>query len=173
MTGPAMTKPLTPTPNQEPGVGGPIDLAGIEAYRKFRTLAVALLLAVTIAVIIISMTGSLDRPGGFPLRVAPTFRGLAVQAFAWAAFALTVEAGNRTETRLACLGALWAIVVGLLCVLGSAALLELWAPGLPFWLGVTLSSLAGLAAVLSLILPWAVLTHRRYKRLLQTSTVQE
>lgn len=161
-----MTQQDAQTQRQEPGIGGPVDLAGIKAYRKVRTLAVALLLAITIAVIMISMTGWLDRLGDSPLRVAPTIRGLTVQAFAWAAFALTIEAGNKTETRLACLGALSTIVVGLLCVLGSAALLEWWAPGLPFWLGVTLSSLAGLAAVLSLILPLAIAAHRRYKRLL-------
>jgi len=160
---------MSPTPVREHGIGGPVDLAGIKAYRRVRTLAVALLLAVTIAVIIISMTGWLDLPGDLPLHVAPTVEGLAVQAFAWATFALTVEAGNRTETRLACLGAFCSIVVGLLCVLGSAVLIELSAPGLPFWLGVTLSSLAGLVAVLSLTFPWAIVAHRRYRRLVQAT----
>ena len=164
-----MTQQVDPAPIQEPGIGGPVDLAGVERFRKIRSLAGAsLALAMFAAVVTISLVWP-DGPARFPLRSAPSASGLVMLAFVLPHFALSVDVGNRLESRLACLGAVWAIVLGISCTLGGAAVLDFWAPALPRWLSVAGYYLEGFVAVLSYTLPWTILAHRRRKRLVRAA----
>lgn len=161
-----MTERREITPIQEPGIGGPVDLAGIERYRKIRTLAVGLLVVAMFATLVALALSGLDRPEESSLRGGPSVGTLAIQAFLCAFLAfLFADTGNRTETWLAYLGALWAAVIGILATLGCAALLALWATTWPVPLRVIASSFAGCAAVAPLAISWALFTRGRQKRL--------
>lgn len=161
-----MTEPHDSAPIQEPGIGGPVDLAGIERYRKIRALVVSLLAVAMFATVVAHALSGLDWPEESFMRGGPSVSTLAMQAFLCALLALmSANSGNRTETRLACLGALWAAVIGIMATLGCAALLALWAPAWPAAPRVVASLFAGYAAVAPLTISWALFTHGRHRRL--------
>lgn len=153
------------SPAQAPGIGGPVDLAGIARYRKVRAWAVALLALAMVAVMVTSA-------GHWPIWPDYSFlpgrlssSSLTLPGFATAYLALAVDAGNRVETRLACLGAIWAVAAFTLTSIGVAALLAHGAPDAPIWLQVLLIVLSGYAVSTppALVATW--LAHRRRKRL--------
>ncbi len=164
-----MTEQHVQTQPQEPGLGGPVDLAGVERYRHIQRLAISLLALIMFASLVTIAVAWPDLPERSAWPGAPTGAGVVVLGFVFAMLALTVDAGNRTEIGLVCLGTLWAIVIGILSTLGCAALLEFWAADLPAILQLIVSLLAGYAAVQSFTLPWAILARRRYKRLLRAA----
>ena len=149
---------------QEPGIGGPVDLAGIARYWKVRSWAVALLALAMVAVM--ATAGNwLVLPEYSFLPGSLRIGTLAVPGFAIAYLALTVDAGNRTETRLACLGAVWAVAAFTLAAVGAAALLALRVPDAPIWLQATLIVLSGYAVSTPPALGATWLARRRRKRL--------
>ena len=149
---------------QEPGIGGPVDLAGIARYRKVRSWAVALL-ALAVVAVMATAGNWLVLPEYSFLPGSLRIGTLAVPGFAIAYLALTVDAGNRTETRLACLGAVWAVAAFTLAAVGAAALLALWVPDAPIWLQATLIVLSGYAVSTPPALGATWLARRRRKRL--------
>ena len=150
---------------QEPGIGGPVDLAGIARYWKVRSWAVALLALAMVAVMVANAGNWLVLPEYSFLPGSLRIGTLAVPSFAIAYLALTVDAGNRTETRLACLGAAWAVAAFTLAAVGAAALLALWVPDAPIWLQATLIVLSGYAVSTPPALGATWLARRRRKRL--------
>ena len=168
-----MTQQHDPAPIQEPGIGGPVDLAGIEGFRKVRTIAVALLAAAMFATTVANAFVGLDWPEAPPFNGAPSVFALVMQGFIWAILMLAVDAGNRVEGCLACVGALWGVVAGTLSTLGCAALLSLGAPSLPIWIQVAACLLAGYAVILPLAVPLMIFAHRRRKRLVGAAENEE
>lgn len=161
-----MTQQQIPASTGEPGIGGPVDLAGIERYGRIRALVGSLLTVAMFATVVALALSGLDRPEESSLRGGPSVNTLAIQAFLCALLAfMFADTGNRTETWLAYLGALWAAVIGVLVTLGCAALLALWATTWPVPLRVIASSFAGCAAVAPLAISWALFTRGRQKRL--------
>lgn len=154
---------------QEPGIGGPVDLAGIERYGRIRFLPMFLVVVVMLAVIISSAEGWLDLPVEFPFHRWLPGSAMMVLVFLWAFHALSIPAGNKTETWLALLAALLAIGLGVAGTFGSAALLFFWKPAPPNGVVFMLPVLGGYVAVLALILPASILANRRYKRLVRAA----
>ncbi len=160
-------------PTQEPGIGGPVDLAGIARYRGVRMVLIFLLLAVSGAVVISAAEGGLDWPEDFPLRDGVPLIKLALNVNMWAMLALVVPAGNRTENWLVCLLALPSMGLGILGTFGCAAIFFVWELT-PLW-GVHFVApmLGGYAAVLPLVLPPAFLAFRRHNRLVRATREAE
>ena len=160
-----MTQQHNPAPIQEPGIGGPVDLAGIARYRKIRLLAMLLLWVVMTGVILSSGEGWLVWPVEFPFHQWLPGSAMALFAGLWGYHALHIPTGNKTETWLALLTALLAIGLGITGTVGGAALLSLWRPSPPNSVIFLLPVLGGYATALSLTFPATILANHRYKRL--------
>ena len=168
-----MTQQQKLAPTQEPGIGGPVDLAGIAWYRKVRVVLILSLLAIWGAVLISVAEGGLDWPEGFPLRDGAPLIKLILSLYMWAMLALVIPAGNRTENWLVCLLALPSMGLGILGTFGCAAIFSVWELT-PLW-GVHFIApmLGGYAAVLPLVLPPAFLAFRRESRLVRATREAE
>lgn len=164
-----MTQPPELSQVQEPGIGGPVDLAGIEQYRMIRSWLVLLLLAVTVAMIIISMTGWLDWPEDFAPRRWLPISILVLHGYVCAVLALSIPAGNPVENRLVFGAAALAAGLGVLVTSGAAALLVFLDPAFPPVWRTILPVIASYPAVLPVTLPASILAYRRYKRLLRAT----
>ena len=164
-----MTEQRYMAPTQEPGIGGPVDLAGIERYRTIRIVVLSILLAVNFAAIMAKAEGWLDWPGGLPLSAWNPFFISLLGFLGWEVLALGIPTGNKTETWLAFFAALLAICLGLIGTFGSAALLSLWKPAPPNAFFSAIPMLGGFATVLPLTLPASILANRRYKRLVRAA----
>lgn len=164
-----MTQRHDPAPVQEPGIGGPVDLAGIEAYRRVRMLAICVLLVVTIAILVMAMWGWLDWPEDFAPRRWLPIGILALHGYVCASLALSISTGNRTETRLVIGAAALAAGVGVLVTSGCAALLLDLDPAFPAVWRTVLPVIASYPAVLPVTLAASILADRRYKRLGKTA----
>lgn len=162
-----MTQPQNSAPIQEPGIGGPVDLAGIARYRKIRLLATLLLWVVMTGVILSSAEGWLVWPVEFPFHRWLPGSMMMVFVFLWGYHALHIPTGNKTETWLALFTALSAIGLGSMGTVGGAALLSLWRPSPPNSVILLLPVLGGYATALSLTFPATILANRRYKRLVR------
>lgn len=164
-----MTQRHESTPIQEPGIGGPVDLAGVERYRKHRLLPMFLLLAVMIASVISAAEGWLAWPADFPLHrwLPPSM--MAMEGYLCAMFALSIPAGNRAENRLIYLAAAQAAGLGIFAAAGCAALFYVLDPASPPGWRIAVPLLAGYATVLPVTLPPMFLAERRRKRLVRAA----
>ena len=153
-------------PIQEPGIGGPVDLAGIARYQKVRMTAIFLLLALLVGVNIASGEGWLDWPVDFPLREKIPLGFMAFNVFAWATFALQVHAGNRVELALVFFTVPLAVGGGSLTMLSIAYQLDSRLDA-PVHLGLFLLPpiTAGYMMALSPLMLGIIQGNRRYKRL--------
>jgi len=150
---------------QEPGIGGPVDLAGIARYRKQRTVAILVLATALIAVVISSAEGLLAWPEVFPLRLWLPISVVAMQGYVCAILALSIPAGNRTENRLVYLAAALSAGLGVAMAAGIAALFFTLDPNSPPSWRIAIPLLAGLAAAAALTAPISFLAERRRKGL--------
>lgn len=160
----------TPGKTQEPGIGGPVDLAEIERFRKIRVGVIFVFLAVMIGVVVANAEGWLDWPDDFHLRGAFPLHLMAINVFAWAMLALSVRAGNRTELWLVFLTVPLATGGGLVTTLSIASsLLALDEVTAPLGRLTIVPFLAGLMMALSPVMPGMIQGNRRYKRLVRAA----
>lgn len=153
-------------PAREPGIGGPVDLAGIRRYQRWRVVGVLLLAISATVSAAVSFKIGLDWKGASTSSFYLPASVLTMHAYCAALVVLmAAEAGNVTESWLAFLGALWAVVVAVVVVIGVSAILALLASEWPVWLRLFASLLAGYAVILPPALAAAWLAHRRRKRL--------
>lgn len=157
---------------QAPGIGGPVDLAGIARYRKQRTVARFMLLAVMIAAVISAAEGWLAWPAEFPLRRWLPPSGMVMQGYVCAILALSILAGNRTENRLVYLTAALSAGLGVAMAAGCAALFFVLEPASPPSWRIAIPFLAGLAAAAALTGLPTFLAEGRRKRL-ETGSAEE
>lgn len=151
---------------QAPGIGGPVDLAGIARYRKLLAGVTVPIWIAVLAAVVANSHLRLEWPGESPLHQGPGVTALVLQAGVWAHITLAfTSAGNKTEARLAGLGAVWAAAIGVVMAIGSGALLAWWAPGWPHVVRLMAAILAGYAAIIPPLLVVWRLTNRRFKRL--------
>jgi MFS family permease len=150
---------------QAPGIGGPVDLAGIPRYRKQRTVTTFTLLAVMIAVVMSAAEGWLAWPAEFPLRRWLPPNGMVMQGYMCTILALNIPAGNRTENRLVYLAAALSAGLGVAMAAGCAALFLVLDPASPPGWRIAIPFLAGIAAAVAVTAPMTFLAERRRKRL--------
>jgi hypothetical protein len=155
---------------QEPGIGGPVDLAGIKRYRVIRLVPMFVLFTLFGGIMLGAGYG-LDWPARFPLRDEVPLKKLAGIVVVCGTFALAVPAGNTAENRLVYLLTLLSMGQALLGTFGCAAIFVM-RNVTPLW-GVpsVAPMLAGLGAALPLIAPPTYLAFCRYNRLFRATRV--
>lgn len=161
-----MTRSPEYTAAQEPGIGGPVDLAGIKRYQRVRIVAVLVLAVGASVATAMALVSRPDWNGGSASQFDLPANAVIMHAY-FAAFIvlMATEAGNVTESWLAVLGALWFALMGALALVGIAAALAVLVPEWPGWLRLSATLFAGFAVMVPPALVDAWITYRRCKRL--------